>query len=281
MPLLDFVSKPTQRVAYLFPELTFDENPINQTTNAQGVFTGFTPTSQIKDVFVFQFWPQQVTDNYTPNYATKNVPGGSHPIFQWTGGSGRDISFTAQFVTEITEDEFLPNPTSDFRSRITASAALSPTTNPGGGFGLSGLPVLGPLLLPSSRYKTNVAAAVAALQRYLYPDYVDGGSNSGKYAKPPRKLILVLPGTKLGRKDGDDGILCIMRSAGVTMESWFPSGELRSVNVSLRFSEIVQRSAGAGNVSNINYISRTVYDGLAAKYTSTVTNPGELELSNI
>lgn len=278
MPLLDFVSKPTQRVAYMFPELTFEDGPNgkpgNQTT------AGFTPKSQIKDVFIFQFWPQQVTDNYTPNYATKQIPGGSHPIYQWTGGSGRDISFSAQFVTEITEDEFLPNATSDFRARITASSAGTGISVLGaGGGGLSGVPALGPLLLPSSRYKTNVAAAIAALQRYLYPDYVEGGANSGKYAKPPRKLVLVLPGTKLGRKDGDDGILCIMRSANVTMESWFPSGELRAATVSLRFSEIVQRSAGSGNVSNITYISQRSYDELAQKYTASIQSPPDLELN--
>lgn len=275
MPLLDFVSKPAQKVAYLFPETSF-----NRLGNEGGVEGGgFRPRTALTDVFVFQFWPQQVTDNYTPNYATKQIPGGSHPIYQWTSGSGRDISFSAQFVSEITEDEFLPNATSDFRSRISSQAATSPTTPFGAG--LSGVSVLGPLLLPSSRYKTNVAAAIAALQRYLYPDY-DAGStpNSGLSAKPPQKLILVLPGTKLGRADDDDGILCIMRSANVTMESWFPSGELRSATVALRFSEIVQNTAGQGNVSNIRYIGRRSYDALADKYTSSVSQPQSLELTS-
>jgi hypothetical protein len=230
---------------------------------------------------VFQFWPSQVTDNYTPNYATKQIPGGSHPIFQWTGGSGRDISFTAQFVSEIAEDDtgrLAKN--SDFRSRISSSAAVSPTSGPSPG--LAGTPLLGPLLLPSARYTVNVAAAIAALQRYLYPDYEQGPeANSGLFAKPPQKLILVLPGTKLGRGDDDDGVLCIMRSANVTQESWFPSGELRAATVSLRFSEIVQRTAGNGNVSNIRYIGRKSYDALAQKYTSNVNNPGQLELSNV
>lgn len=277
MPLLDFVSKPSQRVAYLFPELTFKDGSVNP-INASGG-GGFTPAGQIRDVFLFQFWPQQVTDNYTPNYATKQIPGGSHPIYQWTGGAGRDISFSAQFVSEITEDEFLPNATSDFRARITANSATGVPIQGAAGAGAAGIPGLGPLLLPSSRYKTNVAAAIAALQRYLYPDYVDGGANNGKYAKPPRKLVLVLPGTKLGRSDGNDGILCIMRSASVTMENWFPSGELRSATVALRFSEIVQRSAGADNVSNITYVSQQSYNDLAEKYTATLDASPDLELN--
>lgn len=271
MPLFDFVSKPNQRVAYLFPEVSFGNNPTSQTSPSGG----FVPDGQtIRDVFVFQFWPDQVQDNYTPNWSTKNIPGGSHPIYQWTSGSGRDISFNAQFVSEIAENNgLLTDQTADFQSRIQRSTAQTPFQQ------IGGAALLGPLLLPSSRYNVNVSAAIAALQQYLYPDYVDN-EQSGRYAKPPRKLVLVLPGTNLGRSVGDDAILCIMRSASVTMESFFPSGQLRAATVSLKFSEIVQQSSGDGQASNIKYIGARSYQELARLYTTDQTNPSEIAISS-
>lgn len=273
MPLLDFVSKPLQRVAYLFPETEFTEGTnLTSQTASDG---GFVPKRrELQDVFVFQFWPEQVQDNYTPNYATKNIPGGSHPIFQWTSGNGRDISFNAQFVAEIAESNgLLTANTSDFRSRITQAAAENRTA----GVRASLSSTLSSLALPSSRYQVNVSAAIAALQQYLYPDYVEN-ETSGRFARPPKKVVLVLPGTNLGRGQDADGILCIMRGASVTMESWFPSGQLRSATVSLRFSEVVQRTNGQGNVSNIKYIGSQEYRAMARKYTQNLSNPSELSI---
>lgn len=269
MALLDYVSTPNQSVAYLFPELNAT-NVNNIHSNEANLNGGFKKGS-LSDVFIFQFWPQQVQDSYTPNYSTKTIPGASHPIFQWTGGSGRDISFTANFISEIREDSgvgVLEN--ADFRARISQSsgASVAPTVNGG----LAGAGPLGALLLPSVRYTVNVSAALAALQKYLYPTY------TSTTTKPPQKLVLVLPGTHLGRVEGNHGILCIMRSASVTMESWFPNGELRSASVSLRFSEIVQRSTGAEEVSQIKYIGAESYNGLAEKYVSQNIGSNELTL---
>lgn len=263
MGLLDYVSTPRQAVAYLFPEI----DPIGQ--NRLSVITGsggleIIPILPLKEVFVFQFWPQQVTDNYTPNYATKQIPGASHPLYQWTGGNGRTISFTANFVSELREDVYNPTLTGTFQERF----ATGKVSDRAGGGGRGGPLTAG--LLPSTRYKINVAAALAALQQYLYPTY---GADQG-VAKPPRKLVLVLPQTKLGRAESADGILCIMKSASVTMESWFPSGELRSASVSLEFAEIIQYTQGEG--SNIKYIGAEAYTLLAAKYQVNVGSASDL-----
>lgn len=252
MGLLDYVSAPRQAVAYLFPEISGVGNNLAKTTLTPGGVS-LDGSKDLNDVFVFQFWPQQVTDNYTPNYSTKQIPGASHPLYQWTGGNGRTISFTAQFVSEIREDALsLQNSGvvgADFRSRLNTAGRVNSVAN-----------AVGAALLPSTRYKVNVSAALAALQQYLYPTY---GTDQG-VAKPPKKLVLVLPGTRLGRSESADGILCIMKSANVTMEAWFPSGELRSASVSLEFAEIIQYTQGEG--SNIKYIGAESYTGLAAKY---------------
>jgi len=279
MGLLDFVAKPGQRVAYLFPELQAEDSPIHAADvgDKEAPAGGYRPTGQLQNVFIFQFWPKQLQDTYTPNYASKNIPGGSHPLLQWTSGNGRDLSFTAEFVSELTEDgNLVTDKNADFRARISTSSAKSSITAVGAGAGALGTTGLGSLLLPSSRYTVNVKAALAALQQYLYPNYIS--NDTGTVAKPPKKLILVLPGTGLGRGELDDGILCVLRSAPVTIESWFPGGDIRSASVSLRFSEIVQRSAGGGNVSNIKYIGAQAYKALASKYTSTLNSPSELRL---
>ena len=249
MGLLDFVAAPRQVVAYLFPEVSSAGR--NQ---FPGPGSGFRHTGSQGDLFVFQFWPSQVTDSYTPNYATKQIPGASHPLYQYTGGNGRTISFTANFVAEVREESNTLN--EPFNTRIAesfAEGAVAVRTKAG----------LSAAFLPSSRYTVRVASALAALQRYLYPNYSTQAATKGT-TKPPQKLVLVLPGTKLGRKESADGVLCILKSANVTMESWFPSGELRAASVALEFAEIIQLSAGSG--SKIKYIGAEAYDDLANKY---------------
>lgn len=267
MGLLDYISAPSQAVAYLFPEINSlgKSNLSNgNATEAGGVSAS--NAGSLSEVFVFQFWPQQVQDNYTPNYATKQIPGASHPLYQWTGGNGRTISFTAQFVSEIREDSFLQG-ADDFRSRLVTAGSVSRV---GGQQSLGSTSAVGAALLPSTRYKVNVSAAIAALQQYLYPNY----QKVSGVVLPPRKLVLVLPGTRLGRSESADGILCIMKAANVTMESWFPSGELRSASVALEFAEIIQYTQGQG--SNIKYIGSESYSLLAAKYQISVGSAADL-----
>ncbi len=267
MGLLDYVAAPRQRVAYLFPEVP-GSGVLSKPQLRSG--DGARPTASLNDVFVFQFWPNQVTDNYTPNWATKQIPGASHPLYQWVSGNGRDISFTANFVSEVREDSFTvqgASANSSFTARIQAASA---------GSAVRAQETLGAAFLPSSRYTVNVAGAIAALQQYLYPTYSDHDANKG-ITRPPKKLVLVLPGTKLGRQEGNDGILCILKAANVTMESWFPTGELRAASVALSFAEIIQYTSGEG--TNIRYIGAEIYEGLADKYVVdnvSVSAPADL-----
>jgi hypothetical protein len=263
MALLDAIAAPRQSVAYLFPEFSGTTNQAGK-GNGSG---GFTAGANTNDVFVFQFWPSQVTDSYTPNYSTKQIPGASHPLFQYIGGSGRNISFTANFVAEIREQEVGNNV--PFNQRIQDASAGSPTNVE------ITTARLGAGMLPSSRYRVNVSAALAALQQYLYPTYGDQTAGKG-VTRPPKKLVLVLPGTKLGRAKDQDGILCIMKAANVTMESWFPSGELRSASVSLQFAEIVQLTSSQG--TNVRYIGAEAYSALARDYQISAHSPTDLSL---
>lgn len=221
MALQDLIVTRPQ-VAYLFPELdpAQDQSTIN--LFAQGSKTN-------ADIFVFQYWPTQVQDSYQVEYATKIIPGGSHPIYQWIAGNGRTISFEAIFTAEV-ED-------------TTSSALFSNGTN------------TGLTLLPSSRYTVNVGAAINKLQSYQYPTY-------GKVStKPPPKLRLVLPGSRIGRSKDVHDILCFLKSSRVTFESSFPSGAPRVATVALEFVETVQAAVSSADStrSSIKFIDRSAF----------------------
>ena len=260
MGLIDLVAQPSQRVAYLFPEVVRRAAIRRQQLTTVG---GAVQTNgPLQDVFVFQFWPQQIQDSYQVNYAAKQIPGASHPIYQWIGGSGRTVSFDANFVSELDEDAF-PQAV-PFNQRIALQSSLPGAARAaGGGLGLTAA------IMPSSRYTVNVGAAIAALQRYQYGRYNDITGKKG-IVEPPQKLVLVLPNTNLGRRRGADGILCILLRADVTMESWFPTGRLRAATVSLQFAEVVQYAAGEG--SNIRYIGADAYDDVAGEYLVSGTD---------
>ena len=192
-------------------------------------------------IFVFQYYPEGVQDTYNPEWTTKQVPGGSHPLYQFNGGSGRDITFTARFTAE--------RDLGAVRGKTSGS-------------------------LPSDRYTVDVRGALATLRSFMMADYGDQeGNGISSRARPPQKLWLVLQGLSLGGHDRDE-ILVIVRSAPITFEASFPNGHPRIVEVSMTCSQIVQhtRAAGTGG-SAIQFIGRESFEQDGAtnyKYRGTV-----------
>lgn len=201
--------------AYLFPE------PLSPREVSLG-----------DEIFVFQYYPDNIQDTYNPEWSTKQVPGGSHPLYQWVGGTGRDITFTARFTAERDLD--------DFRGR------------PSG-------------LLPSDRYTVDVRGALARLRSYMLPSYGNQeGSGISSRTRPPRKLHLTLEGLGIGGED-EDTILVILRSAPITYESSFPNGHPRVVEVSITVSQIVQHTR-SGPGSSIQFIGRDAFESDGRNY---------------
>ena len=209
--------------AYMFPEAVAPNGKVRAGEN---------------EIFVFQYYPDQINDTYNPEYATKSVPGGSHPLYQYVGGTGRDVTFTARFTAE--------RDLGDQRGKTSG-------------------------LLLSDRYTVDVRGALARLRSYLLPDYGNQrGSGISSRAKPPKKLWLVLEGLSLGGMD-QDAILVILRSAPVTYESSFPNGHPRIVEVALTISEIVQHTNASTGGSSIQFIGRDLFesDGKNYKFKGT------------
>jgi len=185
------------------------------------------------EIFVFQYWPDQLTDTENPRYAEKEVPSASHPLYQWTGGSGREISFTAVFTAEV-DDESV------------AGIASNPA---------------GSAILPSARYTVDINAAIARLKTFIRGKYSMGSINQA--TKPPPRLRLVFEGTQLGGTE--ESVLVILKSAPVTYESWFPSGRPRVASVQLTFNEVIQRADESGK-SQIVYLGRSSFEAPAKRY---------------
>jgi hypothetical protein len=218
------ISTAAPQSAFVFPELSMP---------------GQVP---LDDIFVFQYWPDTLEDSYSPEYSSKQIPGGTHPLYQWVGGTERSFTFTANFTAEIDK----------------GAVRFNQGTNPSGPIDI----------LPSARYTVDIRAALNRLRSYMLPSYGGQGGDLNALTKPPKRLYLVLENTGLG--GNKDEVLVILRSAPITYESWFPSGAPRVVQVALTFSEIVQRKAQEG--SAIRFLDRSPFedDGKYYKYRGTV-----------
>ena len=162
------------------------------------------------DARAFQYFPESITDSKVNGYQAKEIPGLSHPLYQWTAGGPREIGFTAVFSADL--------PPKDPKANRASESALR---------------------------SVDVDAAIAWIQSYQYPEYGTSvfASTPSQRPKPPRKIILTLPNVafNFGRNGSmPDEMNCIMLSAEVSRESFFPSGATRLAKIDLTFGEIIQ-----------------------------------------
>lgn len=161
-----------------------------------------------------QYWPESLTDSRGAEWNPRNIPGGSHPIYQWTHGGERRLSFTTVFTTDTAPEDAALG-----RDDPYADAASSP---------LSGI--------KKGTRDMDPRAAIQWLRYFTYPLY--GRGQDLRVFEPP-KVILCMPNTGLSY-DGTDYIVAVMTTCDVTYEAWFPNGFPRIVEVQLEFAEVVQ-----------------------------------------
>jgi len=177
-----------------------------------------------------QYWPESLTDSRGAEWNPRNIPGGSHPIYQWTHGGERRLSFTAIFTT----DTDVPD---EQASRDDPYETLA--ANP-----LSGI--------QKGKRDLDIRAVLSWLRYFTYPLY--GTGESLQVFEPP-KVILMMPNTALGH-DGSDYVIGVMTTCDITYQSWFPNGMPRITEVSLEFCEVVQ-SGGRVNFHSRNNMGRS------------------------
>jgi len=231
--LTSFPQETSIAKAYLQPlDLAPDEGgpPWNASGAAGAVGAAF-GMDEAAGAIAFQYWPESLQDSRSSEWNPRNIPGGSHPIYQWTHGGERRLSFTAVFMTDTAPDETI----------IRAMEALE-------ALGLSGTPEspyeqqdnLGLLSgIELGTRDVDLRAVVSWLRWFTYPHY---GTGEDIRAYEPAKCLLVMPQTKLGH-NGSDYIVTVMTQCDITYEAWFPSGFPRIIEVSLEFAEVVQEGA--------------------------------------
>lgn len=178
-----------------------------------------------------QYWPESITDSREITWNPRYIPGGSHPIYQWTHGGERRVGFTAVFTTD-TEPEHLPlSGSADIAGEIQqfGDANAYPTENAGITAGLK-----------IGTRDLDLRAVVSWLRYFTYPYYSGKTAEDIRVFEPP-KILLVMPNTKLGHT-GNDHITTIMTQCEVTYQEWFPSGFPRMLEVALEFAEVVQEN---------------------------------------
>lgn len=185
--------------------------------------------------FVFQYWPESLSDSKSVEYAEKMVPGASHPLYQFVRGGARSLGFSAIFTKDVNTDNPLdPAPQND-------------------------------------TYTRDINAAVWALRRFIYPSYGEGDLK----AFPPEFLTLKLPGTALGGFNSSgpvDSLTCIMSRCDVEYRAWFPDGTPRFATVDLEFWETVQ--GDPREPADIRYVDRFNFSAAWTRYLNRqITRP--------
>lgn len=178
-------------------------------------------TDQPTFAATLQYFPESLSDTKAVNWQTKEIPGASLPLYQWTGSGERTISFTAQFSTDI--DYLAPTTKTNailnnIRERLRNAGQLN--------------------------YNVDIRSAVVWLRSHMLPTYSSQG-----FAIPPPKLQLFIPRSGIGLaggaasltgSDGPDSIICVMTSCEVTWEKFFVSGAPRLASVNLSFAQVPQ-----------------------------------------
>jgi hypothetical protein len=204
------------------------------------IFAGDEP--QLPNQRTFQYFPATLSDSQPTNYQAKVIPGLSHPLYQWTSGSARQISFEAIFTRDRTY-------TSEEQQSINTGSGSSRDANVGSYLNAMGGAVFAFLGAAQNTDPRNVdiPSAIAWLRSFLLPEYsTDGGgtfSGIPERPRPPQKLILGLPGVRLNWGVPTlpaHEVYVIMTGCEVTYDGFFHDGSPRMAKVQLTFAEIIQ-----------------------------------------
>lgn len=195
----------------------------------------------LQEYIAFQYFPESITDTKAVNYATKDIPGGSLPLYQWTSSGERIISFQAVFTSDV-------------------DLGLDPS--------------LFAQIVSKGHVRRNVdiRTALLWLRTYMLPTYGQTVEVGVPLTQSPRKLDLYIPNSGIGLLGGAsqnmgtlgerraalqgysvttsssdastnisaDHVLCLMTQCDVTYEAFFPSGMPRIATVQLQFAQTAQ-----------------------------------------
>jgi hypothetical protein len=181
-----------------------------------------TQTDAPLESFVFQYFPDEISDSKPTNYQQKEVPGGSLPIYQWVNGGERLINFTATFTSDVDYLAHGESKAGEIYSRI-KSAGLE-------------------------RRNVDIRTALVHLRNFILPSYREQSGPGTPLTYAPQKLRLLMPGSGIGMYGGftgglpvtPDSVVCFMTQCDFQFVAFFPSGLPRIVDVQLGFAQSAQ-----------------------------------------
>ena len=179
-------------------------------------------TDSPEETFIFQYVPETFSDTKAVNYQSREIPGGSLPIYQWVNSGERVISFTATFTTDIDFLAHGENKQREIYDRLKAEGL--------------------------ERRNVDIRTALAWLRQNLLPTYRQGGDLGTPLTFAPRKIRLWMPGTGIGAYGGfqsgpavsPDSVVSILTQCDISIEAQFPSGLPRVATAQLSFSQVAQ-----------------------------------------
>ena len=180
----------------------------------------------VEEIMVLQYFPETLSSTKAVNWSPKDIAGGSLPIYQWGSSGEHAISFTAVFHADVDHLAQGLDKASGRYEDVKSAGVL--------------------------RRNPDVRTALVALRQFMFPQYSGDTETGSPQTKAPPKAMLVIPNSKLGLCGGfvdptglaGDTILCLMTQCDITIDSWFPSGNIRLATVSLNFVETPQRGGG-------------------------------------
>jgi hypothetical protein len=197
---------------------------------------------EVGDFQAFQYFPEKITDSRSAEYASKTVPGGSHPIYTFISGGERSISFEAVFTNDnnpastAKEQPYSVNIPQALRWLRTATY---PTIDTGG---ISKAPPLVVVYFPNS--------GISGVE----------GAGTGFAASPGFGVSASNISSTTGSK-----IIGIMSSSNITYEAFHRDGTPRIVTVAIEIKEVVQTKGNWRFVSGLKGAEGTPY--VQSKYT--------------
>lgn len=211
--------------AYLVPLDTFnDDRPVGNDAETR----------------TLQYFPATISDTQATNYQTKVIPGLSHPLYQWTSGGARTISFEAVFSRDRTYSQSEKDGISGENNTRLNSSLGANSNFISQSYGTSGI------ASNSDPRNVDIPSAIAWLRSFLLPQYSEDGTTYSPVPsrpRPPRKLILGIPGVRLNwgvPSLPPTEVYVIMKTCAVSYQGFFHDGSPRLAKVALSFVEIIQ-----------------------------------------
>lgn len=172
----------------------------------------------VGDLQAFQYFPEKISDSKGVEYASRTVPGGSHPIYTFISGGERTLSFDVIFANDKNPEP--PTLTGLFSGKAAFDASSNARQD-------------------VSEGTSSIPEAIKWLRSFLYPEF---GITNDAISAPPLAMFYLPNSGIVGTGNVPDSIIGILTQANVSYEVFHRNGAPRLVVISVELKEVAQIS---------------------------------------